>query len=263
MLLAGVRVVQRQSLQFILSAVFATGIAAFFALRSGRAEDAFLPGILGSAAGGWATLISVLVRWPLVGFMVGAGDPRLAEDPFAWRRDPGLVRVSQRQPGVLVALYAVRVAIMLPLYFAGEVAWLGILQVALGWPAWLVAVAVMGAMLLRGETAQVVPAPDSETTWQDAHHEHDGHAPGGHTSVDDDAHPRGPEGRLLHPARNPARRTEHRLEVVLELGCGDEQQLVVWLEAVVTRGRDRVVLADEPTRTVSPGKDTSPTRLPA
>ena len=168
--LAVVAVVQRQSLQFILSAVFATAIAAFFALRSGRAEDAFLPGILTSAAWGVGTLVSVLVRWPVVGFMVGVGDPRMAEDPFAWRRDPGLVRVCQRLTMVLVALYAVRVAIMLPLYFAGQVAWLGVAKVALGWPAWVVAVAVMGWMLLRGQTPQVVPAPDSEQTWQDAHH---------------------------------------------------------------------------------------------
>jgi hypothetical protein len=169
--LAVVAVFQRQSLQFILSAVFATAVAAFFALRSGRAEDAFLPGILTSAAWGVGTLVSVLVRWPVVGFMVGVGDPRMAEDPFAWRRDPGLVRVCQRLTMVLVALYAVRLTIMLPLYFAGQVAWLGVAKVALGWPAWVAAVAVMGWMLLRGQTPQVVPAPDSEQTWQDAHHD--------------------------------------------------------------------------------------------
>jgi hypothetical protein len=170
--LAVLRLVQRQSLQFVLSAAFATAIAAFFALRSGRAEDAFLPGILTSAAWGVATLLSVMLRWPVVGFLVGAGDPRMAEDPFAWRRDPGLVRVCQRLTLVLVVLYAVRVAVMLPLYFAGEVAWLGVAKVGLGWPAWVAAVAVMGVMLVRGRTPQVVPAPDSEATWEWGHHTH-------------------------------------------------------------------------------------------
>lgn len=167
--LAVLRLVQRQSLQFVMSAAFATAIAAFFALRSGRAEDAFLPGILTSAGWGVATLLSVILRWPVIGFMVGAGDPRMAEDPFAWRRDPGLVRVCQRLTLVLVALYAVRVAIMLPLYFAGEVAWLGVAKVGLGWPAWVAAVAVMGFMLVRGRTPQVVAAPDSEVTWEWGH----------------------------------------------------------------------------------------------
>jgi hypothetical protein len=172
----------RQSLQFILSAVFATGIAAFFALRSGRAEDAFLPGMLASAGWFTATLVSVLVRWPVVGFMVGIGDPRMAEDPFAWRRDPGLIRVCQRLTLVLVGLYAVRLAVMVPLYLAGQVAWLGVAKVALGWPAWVAAVAVMGWMLLRGHTPQVVPAPDSEATWQDAHRTREGHE---HDRADD------------------------------------------------------------------------------
>ncbi len=162
------RIAQRQSLKYVLNSVFATGIAAFFALRSGKAEDAFLPGILGSIGWGLAALLSVLLRWPFVGFLVGAGDPRAAEDPFGWRRDPGLVRVCQRLTLVLVALYAVRVAIMLPLYLAGNVTLLGVAKVVLGWPAWVAAVGVMGWMLMRGRTPQVVPAADSEATLRDA-----------------------------------------------------------------------------------------------
>jgi len=61
---------------------------------------------------------------------------------------------------------------MLPLYFAQQVAWLGVAKVALGWPAWVVAVAVMGWILVRGNTPQVVPAPDSDVTWQDQHDQH-------------------------------------------------------------------------------------------
>jgi hypothetical protein len=80
--------------------------------------------------------------------------------------------VCQRLTLVLVVLYAVRVAVMLPLYFAGEVAWLGVAKVGLGWPAWVAAVAVMGVMLVRGRTPQVVPAPDSEATWEWGHHTH-------------------------------------------------------------------------------------------
>jgi Protein of unknown function (DUF3159) len=147
-----VRLVMRQTPRYVLSAVFATAIAAFFALRSGKAEAAFLPGILMSAGWGAATLLSVLVRWPIVGFMVAAGDPRMAEDPTAWRRDRGLVAVCQRLTMVLVVLYAVRVVIMFPLYLAEQVALLGVAKVALGWPAYLCALAVMGAILVKGKT---------------------------------------------------------------------------------------------------------------
>lgn len=152
LVLLAVRLAMRQTPRYVLSAVFATAIAAFFALRSGRAEAAFLPGIIMSAGYGAAFLLSVLVRWPAVGFMVAAGDPRMAEDPTAWRRDRGLVKVCQRLTMVLVVLYAVRVGLMFPLYLSGQVMLLGVAKVALGWPAYLCALAVMGMILVRGKT---------------------------------------------------------------------------------------------------------------
>jgi hypothetical protein len=152
--LAVIRLVQRSSLQHVLGAVFATGIAAFFAMRSGKAEDAFLPGMLLSGAYLVGTLVSILVRWPVVGVLVGAGDPRAAEDPFAWRRDAGMVRVCSRLTWVLVALYVVRLSIQVPLYLGGQVAALGAAKIVLGWPLWIGGVAAMGWLLMRGNTPQ-------------------------------------------------------------------------------------------------------------
>jgi len=167
--LAAARLVQRSSLQHVGGALFATALAAFFALRSGRAQDAFLPGIIGSAAWGVATAASNVVRWPVIGFLVGAGDPEAREDPLRWRRDPAMVAVCQRLTWVLVALYAVRVAIMYPLFLAGSVTWLGVTKVLLGWPAWALAIAVMGALLMRGQTPQSIPTEDSEVAWEEHH----------------------------------------------------------------------------------------------
>ena len=158
-----VRLATRQTPRYVLSAVVATAIAAFFALRSGRPEAAFLPGILTSAAWGAGSLLSVLVRWPLVGFIVAAGDPKMAQDPTAWRRDRGLVTVCQRLTMVLVGLYAVRVVLMFPLYLAGQVTLLGVAKIVLGWPAYLCAVAIMGMMLVRGKTPLTAPEPPSLT----------------------------------------------------------------------------------------------------
>ncbi|MBD3782805.1 MAG: DUF3159 domain-containing protein [Micrococcales bacterium] len=152
LLLALVRVVQRSSLQHVLGAVFATAVAAFFALRSGQAQDAFLPGILTSAGFLLASLLSILTRWPAVGFLVGAGDPRAAEDPFGWRRDRGMVRVCSRLTWVLVAIYVVRLVLMVPLYLAEQVTLLGVAKVVLGWPLWVAGLAVMGWLLVSGHT---------------------------------------------------------------------------------------------------------------
>lgn len=152
--LAVARQVVGGSWRFLGSAVLATALAAFFALRSGQAEDAFLPGIITSAAYGVGAVVSILARWPLVGFVVAVGDPDFADRPTAWRHDRGLVAVCIRLTWVLVALFALRVAIMLPLYLAGEVAWLGVAKIALGWPAYLLAIVVMGMMLATGHTRQ-------------------------------------------------------------------------------------------------------------
>ncbi|MFC7488497.1 DUF3159 domain-containing protein [Knoellia sp. CPCC 206453] len=152
--LAVVRLVQRSSLQHVFGAVIATGLAAFFAMRSGKAEDAFLPGMLISGAYLVGTLASILVKWPVVGFLVGAGDPRVAEDPFGWRRDAGMVRVCSRLTWVLVALYVIRLSIQIPLYLAAQVEALGVAKIVLGWPLWLGGVAVMGWLLVRGNTPQ-------------------------------------------------------------------------------------------------------------
>jgi hypothetical protein len=142
------RLAQRQSLRYALSSLAALAVAAFFALRSGKAEDAFLPGILFSCTLLGITVLSLLVRWPLVGFIVGSA----TDDPTAWRQHDGVRRLCQRLTIVLAALYAIRVVVMLPLYLAGQVGWLGITKVALGWPLYVVAVGAMGAVLLRGRT---------------------------------------------------------------------------------------------------------------
>lgn len=165
-LLTLVRLSQRQTVRYALSSVLTTVIAAAVALRTGRAEDAFLPGILwnvGLAAGG---LISMALRWPVVGLMVAAGDPEAATDLSVyrnWRNLPGMVTVCQRLTAVLVALFGLRVAIMLPLYVNAQVEWLGVAKIVLGWPAYVAALAVMAWILLGGHTPIGTPPAAAAT----------------------------------------------------------------------------------------------------
>jgi hypothetical protein len=142
------RVVQRQSPQFVLNSLVGIGIAAFFALRSGRAQDAFLPGIAYNALYAGLLIISILVRWPLVGFLVGS----VTGDPTAWRRDPGTVRLCSRLTWLLVVPCLIRVAVQYPLYLSGHVGWLGTSKVVLGWPLQVAGLAAMVWVLARGHT---------------------------------------------------------------------------------------------------------------
>ncbi|MGL4172459.1 MAG: DUF3159 domain-containing protein [Actinomycetota bacterium] len=143
------RLMQQQTPKFALGSVFGLVLAAVLALRSGRAEDVFLPGILYSGAALAVTLLSVFTRWPVVGFLLAAAQP---ERPFAWRSHSGVVRLCQRLSLVFAGLFAIRLLVMAPLYAAGQVTWLGIAKIALGWPLYLVALLVAGALLVRGDT---------------------------------------------------------------------------------------------------------------
>lgn len=165
-ILLGIRMYIGGSVRYVLSSLAGIAIAAFFALRSGQAEDAFLPGIMFSGAYGVLALVSIVGRWPIVGFLVAAADPDYAKNPTAWRKDRPLVRVCSRLTWVLVGLFVLRVVLMLPLYLAGEVVWLGVAKIALGWPAYLVAVLIMGVMLNTGRTPlqELAEAGDDESS---------------------------------------------------------------------------------------------------
>jgi hypothetical protein len=143
-----VRLAQRQSLRYVLTAVFPTAIAAFVASRTGRAEDVFLPGILYNGGLALLSLFTVAVRRPLVGFVIGAA----VGDPTGWAQDRGLVKMTSKLTLVLAVPYTLRFVIQLPLFLAHQVVWLGVAKVVLGWPLLIAALAVIGLLLSKGKT---------------------------------------------------------------------------------------------------------------
>lgn len=158
-----VRLVQRSTVQFVMNAAFGIAIGAAFALRASGGEDKddgalayFLPGILYNTAYGAVLLLTVLIRWPLVGFMVGA----VTGDPTGWRSDPAMVKLCSRLTLLLAAPCVLRVIVQYPLYEAGEVGLLGTAKVIMGWPLQVAALAAMAALLARGHTPLSQPVPE-------------------------------------------------------------------------------------------------------
>ncbi|WP_301176719.1 DUF3159 domain-containing protein [Actinomadura geliboluensis] len=145
-----VRIAQRSSPQFVLNSLVGIAIAAFFALRSGKAEDAFLPGIVLNAGYAAAMVFSIAVRWPVVGFIIGS----VTGDPTAWRRDPGIVKLCSRLTWLLVLPCAARVAVQYPIYLADgdQSGLLGTAKIVMGWPLQVAALAAMVWLLARGRT---------------------------------------------------------------------------------------------------------------
>ncbi|MEV0423061.1 DUF3159 domain-containing protein [Streptosporangium canum] len=152
-----VRLLQRSSPQFVINSLIGIGIGAFFASRTGDARDVYLPGILYNAGYSVVMLLSIVTRWPLVGFLIGS----VTGDPTGWRKDPAVVRLCSRLTWMLMVPCVIRVAVQLPVYLIGgndAVAELGILKIVMGWPLQVAGLAAMVWLLTRGRTPVRPPA---------------------------------------------------------------------------------------------------------
>ncbi|MET9263079.1 DUF3159 domain-containing protein [Amycolatopsis sp. NPDC004079] len=102
------------------------GASALLAGSTGRAVDFYLPAVLMQAAGGAVFLLSIAVRLPLIGLVLGRGER------LDWRRDPPRRRRYQLCTGIFLAKYVLATAVLVPLYLAGLVTPLGIAATLLG-----------------------------------------------------------------------------------------------------------------------------------
>lgn len=127
---AGWRLRRGDRSRSVLIGLLAVGVAALIALRTGRATDFFLLQVLANAFSALVWLVSVVVRWPLLGVVVGA----VLGQRTRWRRDPALLRGYGRGSWVWASTFAVRVAVFVPLYLSGQVVALVVARVALSWP---------------------------------------------------------------------------------------------------------------------------------
>ena len=124
------RLARRETPRHALTGLVGIGFAAFVAARSGKAEDFFLPGLLANAAFATALLVSVAIRRPLIGYILGQLDGK----GVAWRDDPLRVRAFMRASLMWAALFGLRLAVQFPLYLAGAVSALGVARTAMGIP---------------------------------------------------------------------------------------------------------------------------------
>ena len=126
-----------------VASVAAVSLAAFVALQTGRAEDFFLVQLLSNVASALAWALSILIRWPLLGVVVGL----VLGQKTKWRRDPGLVRAYGNASWVWVAQYTVRVVVFGLLWWSGWVVALGVARVVLSWPLVAATLAVSAVVL--------------------------------------------------------------------------------------------------------------------
>lgn len=150
-----VRVASRQPWTSAVAGVIGIGLSAGLSLITGRAEDNFVLGFLINAVFLIALLVSLAVRWPLIGVIASL----ITGEGSGWRDDKAKVRVAVISTILWAGLFALRLAVELPLYFAGNTSALATLKLILGVPLYA---AMLWVTWLLVRTAYARAKTDSE-----------------------------------------------------------------------------------------------------
>ncbi|MFD0791476.1 DUF3159 domain-containing protein [Microbacterium insulae] len=132
------RLIAKQPVTAAVGGLVAAGVAAAFAAFTGEASNNFIPGFVTNALYGTAFLVSALVGWSLIGLAAGF----LMGEGVAWRSDKRKRRVFFWLAIAWASLFAARLLVQLPLYFADNVTALGTLKLVMGLPLFAPLVAV-------------------------------------------------------------------------------------------------------------------------
>ena len=130
----------------LVGSLVGVGLAIWLTLRpGGQAGDFYLKDFWINAAYGSVLLLSVIVRFPLIGLLMGF----LTNQGLSWRKDRRKVRFFDLVTLLWVGLFATRLIVGVPLYLAGDVVTLGFVKIVLGLPFYLTMIWVSW-LLLRG-----------------------------------------------------------------------------------------------------------------
>lgn len=149
------RLVQRTPVTQALAGSFGVALGAVWAWRSGEAAEYFVPGFWITGAYALAVVMSMVVRWPAVGLVMGV----VKGWGTRWRAHPALVKRFQLATGVFAASQLIKLAVQLPLYFGGAVAALGTARLAMGLPYFALTLWVLWLLVRNAELPQEQQGP--------------------------------------------------------------------------------------------------------
>jgi hypothetical protein len=152
--LAVVRLVKRDTLQHAVSGLFGVLVCAAVAHFSGQAKGFYLPGVLLNIGEAILFSVSALVRWPMVGVVLGP----VTGEMMAWREHPERMRAFTQATWMLAGMFVVRVCVEVPLYLGGQVDALGISKIILGYPLYLAVAYFCWQVIRRAPLPEAKPA---------------------------------------------------------------------------------------------------------
>jgi hypothetical protein len=158
--IAALRLVQRRPIRHAVNGLFGIGIGGFIAYRTGDSKDFYLPGILYGIGYGLALLASAAVRQPLVGWIWSVF---VAGGRSEWRQDPRLVRTFTWLTVLWGVVWLAKVGVQAALYLADEDTALGVARLVLGYPPYLLLLAIT-VWTVRRVTRDAPPVPAASTS---------------------------------------------------------------------------------------------------
>lgn len=154
-----IRLLRRETLQHALSGLFGVLVCAAFAKFSGHAQNYYLPGILINAGSFLLFAGTALARWPIAGLMIGP----ITGEMTTWRRVPGRLRAFTNATWLLAGLFAVKLAVQVPLYLTHHTTALGVAKLALGYPPYL-ACLYFAWQMIKNAPPPVMPVTEDDET---------------------------------------------------------------------------------------------------
>jgi hypothetical protein len=125
-----VRLLQRQPVAPAIGGVLGIGLSAVLALLNNRPEDYYIPGFWTNGAYLAVLLLSIVIRWPAIGVIAGF----LTGEGTAWRESRRLRGIYSALTLLWCSLFALRLIVQIPLYYAGAIEALGVARLVMGIP---------------------------------------------------------------------------------------------------------------------------------
>lgn len=182
LVVVAVRLATRETMRHAFSGVLGVALSAVIAGKTGEAKNFFVVGIVTNVLYGAGFVISVLVRHPIVGVIM-----RLVLDkyPKEWHDHPKVRRAYAEATLGWAAMFLLRFAVQATLYKEDQVGLLGVAKIAMGYPLFLVLLAVT---LPYVKWRSGVPVPEAAEAAEAADSAAEGDAePGGEDAADDTA----------------------------------------------------------------------------
>ena len=124
-----VRLAMRQPLTTAIAGALGVGVSAGLALITNDANNNFVPGFFINGGVVLVMVVSLLIRRPFVGLIVGL---LLGDDD--WRGNAAKLRVATIATILWAVLFGLRLAVQLPLYLAGATSALAATKLVMGVP---------------------------------------------------------------------------------------------------------------------------------